>query len=124
MNARIVGWSVAAVGLILFVVSLTADLTGLGDHEGFQIGVKQGAGIASGLVLIVVGLAILKRINKSGECRYVRPLRATQACTEWVSRCRFGLGPTEQNPLVQATGLGVSAHYRRGVHHGGVRPQR
>ena len=66
MNLRIASWSIAAVGLILFVVSLTADLTGLGDQEVSQVGVRQGAGIALGLVLIVVGLAMLRRINKSG----------------------------------------------------------
>lgn len=67
MNLRIVSWSIAAIGLILLVVSLTADLTGLGDQEVSQVGVKQGAGIALGLFLIVVGLAILRRVNKSSH---------------------------------------------------------
>ena len=67
MNLRIVSWSIAAIGLILLVVSLTADLTGLGDQEVSQVGVKQVAGIALGLFLIVVGLAILRRVNKSGH---------------------------------------------------------
>ena len=66
MNLRIISWSMAAIGLILLVVSLTADLTGLGDQEVSQVGFKQGAGIALGLFLIVVGLAILRRVNKSG----------------------------------------------------------
>ena len=67
MNLRIVSWSIAAIGLILLVVSLTADLTGLGDQEVSQVGVKQVAGIALGLFLIVVGLAILRRVNKSSH---------------------------------------------------------
>ena len=61
MTLRIVSWAIAAIGLILLVVSLTADLTGLGDDEGFEVGVQQGAGIALGLVLIVVGLVLVRR---------------------------------------------------------------
>ncbi len=67
MTLRIVGWAIAAIGLILLVVSLTADLTGLGDDEGFEVGVQQGAGIALGLVLIVVGLALVRRKRTSGN---------------------------------------------------------
>ncbi len=66
MTLRIVGWAVAAIGLILLVVSLTADLTGLGDDEGFDVGVQQGAGIALGLVLIVVGLVLVRRKRTNG----------------------------------------------------------
>ncbi len=66
MTLRIVGWAIAAIGLILLVVSLTADLTGLGDDEGFEVGVQQGAGIALGLVLIVVGLVLVRRKHANG----------------------------------------------------------
>lgn len=66
MTLRIVGWAIAAIGLILLVVSLTADLTGLGDDEGFEVGVQQGAGIALGLVLIVVGLVLVRRKRTNG----------------------------------------------------------
>ena len=65
MTLRIVGWAIAAIGLILLVVSLTADLTGLGDDEGFDVG-RQGAGIALGLVLIVVGLVVVRRRHANG----------------------------------------------------------
>ena len=67
MTLRIVGWAIAAIGLILLVVSLTADLTGLGDDEGFEVGVQQGAGIALGLVLIVVGLVLVRRKRTNGN---------------------------------------------------------
>ncbi|MCH7901686.1 MAG: hypothetical protein IH818_12375 [Acidobacteria bacterium] len=66
MTLRIAGWAIAAIGLILLVVSLTADLTGLGDQEVSQVGVKQGAGIALGLVLIVVGVVLVRRKHSSG----------------------------------------------------------
>jgi uncharacterized protein (TIGR03382 family) len=66
MTLRIVGWAIAAIGLILLVVSLTADLTGLGDDDGFEVGVQQGAGIALGLVLVVVGLVLVRRKHTNG----------------------------------------------------------
>ncbi len=66
MTLRIVGWAIAAIGLILLVASLTADLTGLGDDEGFEVGVQQGAGIALGLVLIVAGLVLVRRKQANG----------------------------------------------------------
>ena len=66
MALRFVSWAIAAIGLILLVVSLTADLTGLGDDDGFEVGVQQGAGIALGLVLIVVGLVLVRRKHTNG----------------------------------------------------------
>ena len=64
MNSRIVSWAIASFGLIFLVVSLTADLTGLGDDEGaFDIGVQQGSGIALGVVLLVGGLVLVRRNN-------------------------------------------------------------
>jgi uncharacterized protein YjeT (DUF2065 family) len=65
MNLRIIGWATAVLGLILLVVSLTADLTGLGSEEGFEIGVRQGAGIALGLILIVGGLVLVRRNTRA-----------------------------------------------------------
>ena len=64
---RIASWAIAALGLILLVVSLTADLTGLGDDDGFDVGVQQGAGIALGIVLIVVGLVLVRRTHPNGS---------------------------------------------------------
>ena len=67
MTLRIAGWAIAAIGLILFVVSLTADVTGLGDGDvAFDIGAQQGSGIAVGLVLIVVGVVLVRRKHSSG----------------------------------------------------------
>jgi archaellum biogenesis protein FlaJ (TadC family) len=67
MTLRIISWAIAAIGLVLLVVSLTADLTGLGDDEGaFDVGLQQGAGIGLGLVLIVVGLVLVRR-NQTKE---------------------------------------------------------
>jgi hypothetical protein len=67
MTLRIISWAIAAIGLVLLVVSLTADLTGLGDDEGaFNVGLQQGAGIGLGLVLIVVGLVLVRR-NQTKE---------------------------------------------------------
>jgi hypothetical protein len=64
---RIASWAIAALGLILLVVSLTADLTGLGDDDGFDVGVQQGAGIALGIALIVVGLVLVRRTHANGS---------------------------------------------------------
>jgi sulfite exporter TauE/SafE len=64
---RIASWAIAALGLILLVVSLTADLTGLGDDDGFDVGVQQGAGIALGIVLIAVGLVLVRRTHPNGS---------------------------------------------------------
>jgi sulfite exporter TauE/SafE len=64
---RIASWAIAALGLILLVVSLTADLTGLGDDDGFDVGVQQGAGIALGIVLIVVGLVLVRGTHPNGS---------------------------------------------------------
>ena len=68
MNSRIVSWAIAGIGLIILVVSLTADLTGLGDDEAaFDIGVQQGAGIALGIVLLVAGLVLVRRKHTNGR---------------------------------------------------------
>ena len=68
MNWRIVSWAIAAIGLIILVASLTADLTGLGDDEGsFDVGLQQGAGIALGVVLIALGLVLVRRSNTNGS---------------------------------------------------------
>ena len=67
MILRIASWAIAAIGLILLIVSLTADLTGLGDDDSsFDVGVQQGAGIALGIVLIVVGLVLVRRTHPNG----------------------------------------------------------
>lgn len=67
MTLRVAGWTIAAIGLILLVISLTADITGLGDDEGaFDIGVQQGSGIALGLILIVVGVVLVRRKHSNG----------------------------------------------------------
>ena len=65
MNMRIVSWAIAAIGLAVLVVSLTADITGLGADESFQVGIQQGAGIALGLVLMVLGLVLVRREHTS-----------------------------------------------------------
>lgn len=66
MNLRIIGWTTGVIGLILLVVALTADLTGLGSGEGFEVGVRQGAGIALGVILIAVGLVLVRWKHTNG----------------------------------------------------------
>ena len=47
------------------LVALTADLTGIGDDPGFQVGPLQWSGILLGLVVLVVGVVLLRRAKAS-----------------------------------------------------------
>lgn len=55
------GLAVTVVGGLVFLVSLLADLIGLGDHTGFQIGARQLGGIALGLLILLIGFLIVRR---------------------------------------------------------------
>jgi hypothetical protein len=55
------GLAVTVVGGLVFLVSLLADLIGLGDDAGFKIGARQLGGIALGLLILLIGLLILRR---------------------------------------------------------------
>lgn len=60
-----IGISLVGIGVLVFVVSLTADLIGLSDDPGFQVGPRQASGIALGLLVALVGVVMLMR-EKSG----------------------------------------------------------
>ena len=47
------------IGVLLFLVSLTADMTGLG--EGTGVGWKQITGAVIGVVIAVIGVVRLRR---------------------------------------------------------------
>lgn len=58
---RILGLTLTVVGGLVFLVSLLADLIGLGDDSGFQIGARQLGGIVLGLLVLLIGILILRR---------------------------------------------------------------
>ncbi|HEX6301057.1 MAG TPA: hypothetical protein VF148_11380 [Acidimicrobiia bacterium] len=62
---RLFGIAVTVVGGLVFLVSLLADVIGLGDDEGFQIGARQLGGIALGLLILLIGFLIVRR-SRSG----------------------------------------------------------
>ncbi len=65
MTSRNIAIGVIAVGALLALISLGADLIGLSDDPGFQVGPRQWSGILSGLVIVVLGISLLKRSKSS-----------------------------------------------------------
>ena len=59
MNQRTIGIILLIIGLILAVLSLTADLIGLG--EGGGLGYKQITGLVVGVAGIIAGLIFIVR---------------------------------------------------------------
>ena len=53
------------IGAVVFLVSVTADLTGLSGDAGFQVGPRQAGGIALGLLVLLVGALIVRRNRAS-----------------------------------------------------------
>ncbi len=49
---------VIALGALILLASLTADLTGLGDHVGF--GLKQVIGTVVGIIVLAMGVDFFK----------------------------------------------------------------
>ena len=62
---RRIGFALIVIGAVVFLVSLTADLTGLSDDPGFQVGPRQAGGIALGLVVMLVGFVFVRRNRAS-----------------------------------------------------------
>lgn len=62
---RRVGIYLIVIGALVALVSLTAELIGLSDDPGFQVGPRQASGIALGLLITLVGVVMLMR-EKSG----------------------------------------------------------
>ena len=58
---RALGLTVTVVGGLVFLVSLLADLIGLSDDPGFQIGARQLGAIGLGLLVLLIGILILRR---------------------------------------------------------------
>ena len=59
------GIALAVVGVVVALVSLTADLTGISDDPGFQVGPIQASGILLGVVVAVVGVVMVMRYRSS-----------------------------------------------------------
>jgi hypothetical protein len=53
------------IGAVAFLVSLTADLIGIGDDTGFQVGPRQASGIILGLLVALIGALILRRSRET-----------------------------------------------------------
>lgn len=56
---------VISIGALLALVSLGADLIGLSDDPGFQVGPRQWSGILAGLVIVVLGISLFRRSKSS-----------------------------------------------------------
>lgn len=65
MDKRISSIVIIALGALLLLVSLTADMTGLGDDVGLSplqtFGPRQMMGTAVGIVLLAVGAYLYKK---------------------------------------------------------------
>ncbi len=59
MQRKRLGSILAAVGIIILLLSLFADLLGIGGYPG--LGVKQIVGIIIGLVIIAIGYRLHRR---------------------------------------------------------------
>jgi hypothetical protein len=60
MSKRNIGFALVAVGSIIQIISLSADLLGISAQPGI-IGWKQLSGAALGLVLILIGVWLVSR---------------------------------------------------------------
>ncbi len=58
-NKKTIGIVLLVVGIILLVLSLTADMIGIGGAPGF--GYKQLLGAIAGVVIAVVGYVLMSR---------------------------------------------------------------
>ena len=58
-NQRIKDIILLVAGVVLLIVSLTADMIGIGGHAGF--GMFQIGGIVAGVIIAVVGLVWVLR---------------------------------------------------------------
>ncbi len=58
-NKKTIGIILLVVGLLLLVLSVTADMIGIGAQPGF--GIRQTAGSIAGVIVAVVGLVLLTR---------------------------------------------------------------
>lgn len=65
MVKKYLGISLLIIGILVIVISFSADYIGLGKSAHAVIGWKQLLGAALGLILAIAGF-ILTRINKSG----------------------------------------------------------
>ncbi len=65
LSMRRVGLGLVVVGALAFVVALLADLIGLSDDVGFQIGPRQAGGMVLGLLVVLLGALILRRSRTS-----------------------------------------------------------
>ena len=61
VTTRHVGIAIIVVGAIVFLVSLTADLTGLTGDDGFEVGPRQWAGILLGVLIMIPGVFLVLR---------------------------------------------------------------
>ena len=59
MDKRIVPVAALTLGVLLFLVALTADFTGIGGAPGF--GWKQITGAIVGVIAVAVGVVLLRR---------------------------------------------------------------
>ncbi len=62
MDNKIASIVVVAIGVLMLLASLTADITGLGDDVGF--GPQQTTGTIAGIVVLAIGAYLYK---KSGQ---------------------------------------------------------
>ena len=60
-NTKTIGITLLAVGVILLISSLTADMIGIGSVVGF--GYKQIVGSIAGVIIAVVGFVLYSRKN-------------------------------------------------------------
>jgi hypothetical protein len=58
-NSKTIGIALLAVGVILLISSLTADMIGIGSVTGF--GYKQIVGTIAGVIIAVVGFVLYSR---------------------------------------------------------------
>jgi hypothetical protein len=65
MSNKLVGWIGIIVGVLLILISLGADLIGIGTYPG--INSAQLVGMAGGLVVLALGVFVLLKKQKPKE---------------------------------------------------------
>ena len=66
-TVKLFGIGATIVGAAVLVVALLADYIGIGDDSVSTIGLRQGAAIAAGAIVLIVGLVVLVRQRSSQD---------------------------------------------------------
>lgn len=67
MQKKVLSYIIIGIGIVILLVSLLADLIGIGAHPGF--GTKQAIGVLIGVVIGIIGFILLRKRVKTPQTK-------------------------------------------------------